>query len=173
MFLLKTGENTDLDIDSDICFDYMPNVFLSEQKFQQKKYRLKYNGKPVDIIECVTEHNTGVFFMYKNRSTEFKLQVVVQFNKFQNLYLSLLSSDIFQENKISIRPYIKNKFRNDNDDSYVELIVAPGEVGFFLLTAADAFEKFSYSCQCDYHFSLSKGNGFGNLEGGSVGKEQI
>ena len=39
ILLQKTADESDIDLNSDICFDYLPNVLLGEQKFSQKKYR--------------------------------------------------------------------------------------------------------------------------------------
>lgn len=156
MFLQKTEEEADLDLDSDICFDYLPNIFLTEQKFNQKKYRLRYNNKAVQVYELITEHNTGVFFLYKNRSKDLKLQVTIRFNKHENLYLQLTSSD-FEENegKLRLREYKENAFRDDSDEDTVTLSIKPGQDAFFGLSAYDSFSKFTYSCQCDYLFSLA------------------
>ena len=73
ILLQKTGDESDIDVNSDICFDYLPNVLLGEQKFNQKKYRLRYNNKPVEVYECIAEYNTGVFFQYKNRTNDFRV----------------------------------------------------------------------------------------------------
>ena len=67
VLLQKTGDESDIDLTSELCLDYLPNVLLGEQKFSQKKYRLRYNNKPVEVYECIAEYNTGVFFQYKNR----------------------------------------------------------------------------------------------------------
>ena len=156
ILLQKTGEEADVDLNSDICFDYLPNVLLGEQKFNQKKYRLKYNNKSVEVYEFIAEHNTGVFFQYKNRSSEFRLKVTATFSKFENLYLLITSSDLVEKGEVKLKKYVENKFRDDNDENSVTLIVEPGETGFFGLNAIDAFDKFSYACQFDYHFSLYK-----------------
>ena len=37
ILLQKTADESDIDLNSDICFDYLPNVLLGEQKFSQKK----------------------------------------------------------------------------------------------------------------------------------------
>ena len=178
IYLQKTAEEADIDLSSDICFDYLPNVLLGEQKFNQKKYRLRYNNKSVEVYECIAEHNTGVFFQYKNRSSEFRVKVTATFSKFENLYLLITSSDLNEKGEVKLKNYVENKFRDDNNDNSVTLIVEPGETGFFGLNAIDAFEKFSYACQFDYHFSLFKVTS-GLLssfeEGGSsmVNKEEV
>ena len=178
IYLQKTAEEADIDLSSDICFDYLPNVLLGEQKFNQKKYRLRYNNKSVEVYECIAEHNTGVFFQYKNRSSEFKIKITATFSKYDNLYLLITSSDLLEKGEVKLRNYVENKFRDDNNDDSVTLIVEPGETGFFGLNAIDAFEKFSYACQFDYHFSLFKVSS-GLLssfeEGGSslVNKEEV
>ena len=174
VLLQKTGDESDIDLNSDICFDYLPNVLLGEQKFNQKKYRLKYNNKPVEVYECIAEHNTGVFFQYKNRSNDFRVKITAKFAKYDNLYLLITSSDLEKGGKMRLRKYVENQFRDDNDDNFVELIIEPGETGFFGLNAIDVFEKFSYSCQFDYHFSLFKiSSNLMNFEEGSVNKEEV
>ena len=174
ILLQKTGEESDIDISSDICFDYMPNVLLGEQKFPQKKYRLRYNNKPVEVYECIAEHNTGVFFQYKNRSTDFRVKITAKFSKYENLYLLITSSDLENGGTAKLRKCVEGQFRDDNDDNFVELVIEPGETGFFGLNAADVFEKFSYSCQFDYHFSLFKiSSNLMNFEQGNVNKEEV
>ena len=174
ILLQKTGDESDIDLNSDICFDYLPNVLLGEQKFNQKKYRLKYNNKPVEVYECIAEHNTGVFFQYKNRSNDFRVKITAKFAKYDNLYLMITSSDLEKGGNIRLRHYAPNQFRDDNNDNFVELIIEPGETGFFGLNAIDVFEKFSYSCQFDYHFSLFKiSSNLMNFEEGSVNKEEV
>ena len=156
ILLKKNDYDIDFDFDSDICFEYLPNLFFSEQRFPQKKYRLKYNERPVEVYECVTEHNTGVFFQYKNRTTHLKLKVTAIFKNYENLYLNLTSSDLNENNEVEFKKYIKGKFRDDNDSNIVELEVNPNETGFFGLNTVDKFKKFSYSCDFEYHFSLAK-----------------
>ena len=174
ILLQKTGDESDIDLNSDICFDYMPNVLLGEQKFPQKKYRLRYNNKPVEVYECITEHNTGVFFQYKNRSTDFRVKISAKFSKYDNLYLLITSSDLEKGGNAKLRKCIEGQFRDDNDDNFVEIVVEPGETGFFGLNAVDVFEKFSYSCQFDYHFSLFKiSASLMNFEQGNVNKEEV
>ena len=174
IFLQKTGDESDIDLNSDICFDYLPNVLLGEQKFNQKKYRLKYNNKPVEVYECIAEYNTGVFFQYKNRSNDFRVKITAKFSKYDNLYLMITSSDLEKGGNMRLRKYAENQFRDDNDDNFVELIIEPGETGFFGLSAIDVFEKFSYSCQFDYHFSLFKiSSNLMNFEEGNVNKEEV
>ena len=173
VLLQKTGDESDIDLNSDICLDYMPNVLLSEQKFVQRKYRLRYNNKPVEVYECITEHNTGVFFLYKNRSNDFRVKITAKFNKYDNLYLMITSSDL-EKGNAKLRKYIKDQFRDDNGDNFVEIVIEPGETGFFGLNAVDVFEKFSYSCQFDYHFSLFKiSANLMNFEQGDVNKEEV
>ena len=174
ILLQKTGDESDIDVNSDICFDYLPNVLLGEQKFNQKKYRLRYNNKPVEVYECIAEYNTGVFFQYKNRTNDFRVKITAKFAKYDNLYLTMTSSDLEQGQTMRLRKPVPGQFRDDNDDNFVELIIDPGETGFFGLTAVDVFEKFSYSCQFDYHFSLSKiSSNLMNFEEGSVNKEEV
>ena len=174
ILLQKTGDESDIDLNSDICFDYMPNVLLGEQKFPQKKYRLRYNNKPVEVYECITEHNTGVFFQYKNRSTDFRVKITAKFSKYDNLYLLITSSDLEKGGNAKLRKCIEGQFRDDNDDNFVEIVVEPGETGFFGLNAVDVFERFSYSCQFDYHFSLFKiSASLMNFEQGNVNKEEV
>ncbi len=156
ILLKKNDYDIDFDFDSDICFEYLPNIYFGEQKFPQKKYRLKYNDKPVEVYECITEHNTGVFFQYKNRTTNLKLKVVAIFTKFNNLYLNLTSSDLNENHEVEFKKYVKGKFRDDNDTNIVEIDVYPFETGFFGLNSIDKFKKFSYSCNFEYHFSLAK-----------------
>ena len=156
ILLKKNDFDIDFDFDSDICFEYLPNLFFSEQRFPQKKFRLKYNERPVEVYECVTEHNTGVFFQYKNRTTHLKLRVTAVFNDYENLYLNLTSSDLNENNEVEFKKYAKGKFRDDNDSNVVELDVYPNETGFFGLNSVDKFKKFSYSCDFEYHFSLAK-----------------
>ena len=174
ILLQKTGEESDIDLNSDICLDYMPNVLLGEQKFPQKKYRLRYNNKPVEVYECIAEHNTGVFFQYKNRSTDFRVKITAKFSKYDNLYLLITSSDLEKGGSAKLRKCVNGQFRDDNEDNFVEIVVEPGETGFFGLNAVDVFEKFSYSCQFDYHFSLFKiSSNLMNFEQGNVNKEEV
>ena len=154
IFLQKADEDSDIDLNSDLCFDYLPNILLGEQKFTSKKYRLRYNNKPVEIYECVTEHNTGIFFFYKNRDAELRVQVTAKFTKRNNLYLSIASSDL-EEGGMKLRKPNGDEFREEGGETVV-ITVEPGETGFFGLSAIDAFEKFSYTCQFDYLFSVAK-----------------
>ena len=174
ILLQKTADESDIYLNSDICFDYLPNVLLGEQKFNQKKYRLKYNNKPVEVYECIAEYNTGVFFQYKNRSNDFRVKITAKFTKYDNLYLMITSSDLEKGENVRLRQYTPNQFRDDNNDNFIELIIEPGETGFFGLNAIDVFEKFSYSCQFDYHFSLFKiSSNLMNFEEGNVNKEEV
>ena len=156
ILLKKNDYDIDFDFDSDICFEYLPNIYFGEQRFPQKKYRLKYNDQPVEVYECITEHNTGVFFQYKNRTTRLKLKVTATFNNYDNLYLNLTSSDLNQNHEVEFKKYVKGKFRDDNDTNVVEIEINPIETGFFGLNSIDKFKKFSYSCNFEYHFSLAK-----------------
>ncbi len=156
ILLKKAGTDIDLDFDMDTCFDYLTNVFFGEQKFPQRKYRLKYNDSPVEIYECITEHNSGVFYQYKNRTQDLRVAVTATFTQYDNLFLNLTSSDIDSEGGIAFKKYKEGKFREDEDGETVNLVINPGETGFFGLSAIDAFEKFKYSCDLGYNFSLAK-----------------
>ena len=156
ILLKKNDFDIDFDYDSDICFEYLPNIYFGEQRFPQKKYRLKYNDRPVEVYECVTEHNTGIFFQYKNRTTNLRLKVIAVFNNYENLYLNLTSSDLNENHEVEFKKYVKGQFRDDNDSNVVEIEVNPFETGFFGLNSIDKFKKFSYSCDFQYHFSLAK-----------------
>ena len=55
------------------------------------------------------------------------------------------------------------KLREPNGENFMEeggntvtLFVEPGETGFFGLSAIDSFEKFAYTCQFDYLFTVAK-----------------
>ena len=154
IYLQKADEESDIDLNSDLCFDYLPNVLLEEQKFTSKKYKLRYNNKPVEIYECVAEHNTGVFFIYKNRDSELRVQITAKFTKRNNLYLSITSSDL-EEGGMKLRKPNGEDFREEGGET-VTISVEPGEIGFFGLNAIDSFEKFSYTCQFDYLFTVAK-----------------
>ena len=154
IYLQKADEESDIDLNSDLCFDYLPNVLLEEKKFNSKKYKLRYNNKPVEIYECVAEHNTGVFFIYKNRDAELRVQVTAKFTKRNNLYLAITSSDL-EEGGMKLRKPNGDEFREEGGET-VTISVEPGETGFFGLSAIDAFEKFSYTCQFDYLFTVAK-----------------
>ena len=154
IYLQKADEESDIDLNSDLCFDYLPNVLLEEQKFTSKKYKLRYNNKPVEIYECVAEHNTGVFFIYKNRDPELRVQITAKFTKRNNLYLAITSSDL-EEGGMKLRKANGDEFREEGGET-VTISVEPGETGFFGLSAIDSFEKFSYTCQFDYLFTVAK-----------------
>ena len=154
IYLQKADEESDIDLNSDLCFDYLPNILLEEQKFNSKKYKLRYNNKPVEIYECVAEHNTGVFFIYKNRDAELRVQITAKFTKRNNLYLAITSSDL-EEGGMKLRKPNGDEFREEGGET-VTISVEPGETGFFGLSAIDSFEKFSYTCQFDYLFTVAK-----------------
>ena len=156
VLLQKVDDDVDINFDSDICFEYLPNIFFGEQKFPQKKFRLKYNEEPVEIYECVTEHNTGVFFQYKNRTNNLRVAVKAVFSKFENLYLNLTSSDLNEKKEIKLRDVTVSKLRNDQDDNTVSILVNPGDTGFFALSTVDNFKKYAYSCSFEYHFYVTK-----------------
>lgn len=164
LILQKTEDDAAIEVTSDICFDYIPSSILAEQKFKPKRYRLKYNNKLVDIFECVTEHNTGVLFQYKNRTSDLKAAITVSFSDLDNLFLSILSDDLTSDKESVLRNSIPGKFREDEDSKSVNLTVASGETKFFGLSAVDSFKPFSYSSAIDYHFSLAKGLHSGFLE---------
>lgn len=159
ILLQKNDDDAALDLSSDICFDYLPSVLLAEERFRPKRFMLKYNNKPVEIYECVTEHNTGVLFQYKNKTRDLKVSITITFSNLDNLYLSLLCDDIknSQDKTLKLRESVRGKFRDDNDSNEVSLTIEPGENKFFGIRAVDAFKKFSYNCHIDYHFGLSKG----------------
>ena len=154
LYLQKADEESDIDLNSDLCFDYLPNILLEEKKFNSKKYKLRYNNKPVEVYECIAEHNTGVFFIYKNRDPELRVQVTAKFTKRNNLYLAITSSDL-EEGGMKLRKPNGNEFREEGGET-VTITVEPGETGFFGLSAIDSFEKFSYTCQFDYLFTVAK-----------------
>ena len=172
VLLQKSDDEADIDMISDITFDYLPNVLLSEKKFTSKKYKLRYNNKPIDIFEVITEHNSGVFFLYKNRTKEYKINVTAKFTKVDNLYLQICSNDIKTQNKLSLRKYSGN-FRDDNNDKVVSIDVDPGQIGFFGLSSIDAFNKYNYVCDFDYLFSMAHQNHFDDEGDDVVTKEEI
>ena len=157
ILLQKTDDDAGIDFVSDICFDYLPNALLSGEKFRSKKFMLKYNQKPIEVYECVTEHNTGVLFQYKNKTKDMKVTVKVVFNDLDNLYLSLVSDDV-KGKEMKLRDSTTGRFREDSDEDSVEITVLPGQTKFFGIRAVDPFEKVSYNCKIDYQFNLAKGD---------------
>ena len=157
VLLQKTDDEAGIDFDSNICFDYLPNVLLSGEKFRTKKFMLKYNGKLIEIYECVTEHNTGVLFQYKNKTKDLKVKVKVTFENLDNLYLSMVSDDI-KGKEMKLRDSKCGRFREDMDEDQVEVTVLPGQTKFFGVRAVDPFEKVKYNCHIDYQFNLAKGD---------------
>lgn len=164
IILQKSDDDASIDIASDICFDYLSSSLLTEQKFKPKKYRLKYNNKPTEIFECVTEHNTGILFQYKNKTSDLKAAITVSFSELDNLYLAIVSDDLKKDGENVIRESVPGQFRGDNNSKEVSLTVEPGETKFFGLRAIDSFKKFSYNSSIDYHFSLSKGKYFEEID---------
>ena len=173
VFLQKSDDEADIDMISDITFDYLPNVFLTEKKFTSKKYKLRYNNKPIDVFEVITEHNSGVFFLYKNRTKEFKININAKFTKCDNLYLKICSEDIKTQNNLILRNYSGN-FRDDSKDTVINIEVEPGQIGFFGLSSIDTFNKYNYVCDFDYLFSIALADNFYKEEDlNNVDKEEI
>ena len=174
VFLQKSDDEADIDMISDITFDYLPNVFLTEKKFTSKKYKLRYNNKPIDVFEVITEHNSGVFFLYKNRTKEFKININAKFTKCDNLYLKICSEDIKTQNNLILRNYSGN-FRDDSKDTVINIEVEPGQIGFFGLSSIDTFNKYNYICDFDYLFSIAFADNFYNEDQGNddVVKDEI
>ena len=173
VFLQKSDDEADIDMISDITFDYLPNVFLTEKKFTSKKYKLRYNNKPIDAFEVITEHNSGVFFLYKNRTKEYKININAKFTKCDNLYLKICSEDIKTQNNLILRNYSGN-FRDDSKDPVINIEVEPGQIGFFGLSSIDTFNKYNYVCDFDYLFSIALADNFYKEEDlNNVDKEEI
>ncbi len=173
VFLQKSDDEADIDMISDITFDYLPNVFLTEKKFTSKKYKLRYNNKPIDVFEVITEHNSGVFFLYKNRTKEYKININAKFTKCDNLYLKICSEDIKTQNNLILRNYSGN-FRDDSKDTVINIEVEPGQIGFFGLSSIDTFNKYNYVCDFDYLFSMALADNFYKEEElNNVDKEEI
>ena len=154
ILLQKSDDEADIDMISDISFDYLPNIFITEKKFTPKKYKLRYNNNPIDVFEDITEHNSGVFFLYKNRTKDYKISVTAKFTKAENLYLKVCSNDIKTLNQLPLREY-SGKFRDDNDEDIVNVEIEPGQIGFFGLSSIDSFDKYNYVCEFDYLFSMA------------------
>ena len=152
VMLQKNDEEADIDFVSDITFDYLPNVLLTEQKFRAKKTKLRYEGKPIEVFQCITEHNTGVFFHFKNRTPDLRLNVLTTLKEYNNLYLQLNSDDPKDE-QLEMFKDINEIFKGQNDEILVTVL--PGQTGFFALNAIDAFQKFSYNAEFEYFFSLA------------------
>ena len=174
VLLQKNNDEADIDMTSDIIFDYLPNVFLTEKKFTSKKYKLRYNNKPIDIFEVITEYNSGVFFLYKNRTEEYKINITAKFTKCENLYLNICSEDIKTQNNLILRKYSGN-FRDDSNDKVINIEVEPGQIGFFGLSSIDTFNKYNYICDFDYLFSIAFADNFYNEDQGNdnVVKDEI
>ena len=151
VMLQKNDEEADIDFVSDITFDYLPNVLLNEQKFRAKKTKLRYEGKPIEVFQCITEHNTGVFFHFKNRTPDLRLNVLTTLKDHNNLCLQL-NSDESKEDQLEM---FKNVDEINKGDEEVLVTVLPGQTGFFALNAIDSFQKFSYNAEFEYFFSLA------------------
>ena len=83
-----------------------------------------------------------------------RVQITAKFTKRNNLYLSITSSDL-EEGGMKLRKPNGEEFREEGGET-VTISVEPGEIGFFGLNAIDSFEKFSYTCQFDYLFTVAK-----------------
>ena len=151
VMLQKNDEEADIDFVSDITFDYLPNILLNEQKFRAKKTKLRYEGKPIEVFQCITEHNTGVFFHFKNRTPDLRLNVLTTLKEHNNLCLQL-NSDYNKEEQIEM---FKNVDEIGKGNEEVLVTVLPGQTGFFALNAIDSFQKFSYNAEFEYFFTLA------------------
>jgi hypothetical protein len=172
----KTEEDATIELDSKLALTYPTHLLLDGTRFPQKKTRLKYLKKFVEIYENIVEHTAGVIFVYKNRSKDLKFSVKVTFPEFSNLILvqgeganSSNKQEIIQiENNeiIETQPNTTEPQESINPDSIElkiedptkETIVTlePGQTKFFELAAIDVFESYSYSCQMNYHISLAR-----------------
>ena len=83
-----------------------------------------------------------------------RVQITAKFTKRNNLYLAITSSDL-EQGEVRLRKQNGEEFREEGGET-VTITVEPGETGFFGLSAIDAFEKFSYTCQFDYLFTIAK-----------------
>lgn len=149
ILLQKNDDEASIDIVSEICFDYLPSVLIAEEIFRPKKVMLKFNEVATEIYECITEHNTGIFFQYKNKTRDIRLTVTVTFKNLNNLYLALVSDEIER----GLRESIKGRFREEDDSNSVTLVIPPGKNKFFGIRAVDCFKRFGYSCDMEYHFT--------------------
>ena len=68
--------------------------------------------------------------------------------------LNYIDLSQFRDINVKIQPN-GDEFREEGGET-VTITVEPGETGFFGLSAIDAFEKFSYTCQFDYLFTVAK-----------------
>ena len=168
IILEKFDSDSGIEVESNVVLTYPLHILLHETKSQNKKSRIKYNNKLVEIFEVVSEHNKGVVFKYRNRTKDLKLIAHIKFTHLTNLVLSTRSDDIIfsegneDDEKEETEKIIKKK--NDLEanfnikDRKKELVIGvdPGQTVFFELSSLEIFDPFSYGCEMDYHINLSK-----------------
>jgi hypothetical protein len=176
----KIEEDATIELNSKLALTYPNHLLMDGTRFPQKKTRLKYHNKNVEIYECIVEHSAGVMLIYKNRTKDLKFSVKVNFSDFSNLILIQGQGENSSSNKQEIILTENSETREINEKSYAnnepqasinpvsveikvedptkETIVTlePGQIKFFELAAVDVFESYSYSCQMNYHISLAK-----------------
>lgn len=169
ILLEKYSSDSSIEIDSNVVFTYPYYILLQEKMVHNRKTRIKYNNKLVEIFETVSEHNHGVIFKYKNKTKNLKITTHLKFTDLNNLKIATFSDDLNFENENkesesnslnSLR--LSKTFSTDGDfqvnDKNREIIICvePGQTKFFELHSIDIFDGFSYDCDMNYLINLSR-----------------
>ena len=175
LLLQKYANNSGIEIESDIIFNYPTHVVLTEKKFKINKKKLKYNSERIDVFETIVNHNTGYMFKYRNKTDDKNFTVHVIFSELENLVLKQITEEnqekeldenynllhkkktqfiVNPEFESDIKKYLPDIEIKDKEKEII-LCMNPGETRFFILNSIDIFKPFSYKSNNNYYFNLA------------------
>jgi len=164
----KYEETAGIKFKSDIVFSYPIKEILSDYQFIPKIMKIRYQGKPIDVLESLYEHTTGVIFKYQNNTKNMRVAIFMRFNNLDNLEIKGVSS-VDKKGNVLTNPYKEKAF--DDDALQLKIVdeeikdvktqaileVFPGESKILELTNKNKYKLYAFSTDFIYYVCVSKG----------------
>ena len=161
----KYEETAGLDFKSHICFSYPLKEIIINYLFLPRRNKLKYNGKPCDVVESIYEHTTGVVFKYQNKSTNYRAAAFINFSSLDNLEVRHIHSIDSNNRIIDDKAYQGERDAFNSGSNLVEqeitdkkrqaiIEVLPGQGKILEVAAVNRYKMYSYQCEFNYYISM-------------------
>lgn len=158
--VMKTEEVASISVSASSQLLYPTHFILRGNKFNNLSKRLVYkDGKEINIIETFIRHNSGVLFLFNNRTSEFKFAGNLILEEVSNLQFNEYFDQEFL-NTVNVRSKpISSVSLDSNSKKFtikVNFVLYPSELVFFDFKSMLKSSSFEFTVKLDYKICFTE-----------------